>query len=227
MIPLPPELERVENDLKERRITGSEASSIVFSVRKKLGPPWQWKSWKTARIQVLGTECETCGVGGDAILYVQHTVKNPRIQPYIDAAEKRLSKMEPEEDWRPDLRAKMYEIEEAVVPEMRDCCPICSSLSIQYRKGAANWICNSKSSGKYCRHVFTEPSKKAALTAAQKKAIRHEKHKTYRNVVVNREHDVKRKAILDWFKDFRRYLSLKDTKTLCKSCAYIEDMVNE
>ena len=70
MIPLPPELERVENDLKERRITGSEASSIVFSVRKKLGPPWQWKSWKTARIQVLGTECETCGVGEDAILYV-------------------------------------------------------------------------------------------------------------------------------------------------------------
>ena len=48
MIPLPPELERVENDLKERRITGSEASSIVFSVREKLGPPWQWKSWKTA-----------------------------------------------------------------------------------------------------------------------------------------------------------------------------------
>ena len=72
-----------------------------------------------------------------------------------------------------------------------------------------------------------EPSKKAALTAAQKKAIKHEKYNTYRNVVENREHDVKRKAILDWFKDFRRYLSLKDTKTLCKSCAYIEDMVGE
>ena len=91
MIPLPPELERIENDLKERRITGSEASSIVFSVRKKLGPPWQWKSWKTARIQVLGTECETCGVGEDAILYVQHTVKNPRVQPYIDATQKKVS----------------------------------------------------------------------------------------------------------------------------------------
>ena len=34
MIPLSPELERVENDLKERRITGSEASSIVFSINK-------------------------------------------------------------------------------------------------------------------------------------------------------------------------------------------------
>jgi len=38
MIFLPPELERIENDLKERRITGSEASSIVFSVRKKTRP---------------------------------------------------------------------------------------------------------------------------------------------------------------------------------------------
>ena len=53
MIPLPPELERVENDLKERRITGSEASSIVFSVRKKLGAPWNWKSWKIARKKIL------------------------------------------------------------------------------------------------------------------------------------------------------------------------------
>ena len=70
MIPLPPELERVENDLKERRITGSEASSIVFSVRKKLGAPWNWKSWKIARKKVLGTKCETCGAGEDAILYV-------------------------------------------------------------------------------------------------------------------------------------------------------------
>ena len=54
-----------------------------------------------------------------------------------------------------------------------------------------------------------------------------EKHIAYRNVVLNREHDLKRKAMLDWFKDFRRYLSLKNTKTLCKSCAYIEDMVDE
>jgi len=70
-------------------------------------------------------------------------------------------------------------------------------------------------------------ARKPHLLPPKKKAIKHEKYNTYRNVVVNREHDVKRKAILDWFKDFRRYLSLKDTKTLCKSCAYIEDMVDE
>jgi len=227
MIPLPPELERVEKALKERKMTGSEASEYVFASRKKLGAPWHWKSWKLARKKILGAECETCGAGADAILYVQHTVRNPRLRPYIEAAEKRLAEMEQEKDWRPELKETMHEIRNSEIPELRNCCPICSSLSIQYRKGTSNWICNSKSGGKYCRHVFTEPAKKAALTAAQKKAIKHEKYDAYRNVVVNREHDVKRKAMLDWFEDFRRYLSLKDTKTLCKSCAYLEDMIDE
>jgi len=227
MIPLPPEIERVEKDLLARKITGDEASSIIFNVRKKLGPPWHWKAWKIARVKLIGSNCETCGAGSEAILYLQHTVKNPRVQPYLDAAEAKLGEMEPEEDWRPDLRAKIYEIRDTVIPEIRDCCPACESLSIQYRKGAASWVCNSKSGGEYCGHVFVEPAKKAALTAAQKKAIRKDKYQAYRNVVLNREHDVKRQAMLDWIKDWRRYLTLKDTKTLCKSCAYIEDMVDD
>ena len=225
MVPLPAEIERVEQDLIDRKITGREASEIVFRVRRKLGPPWHWKEWKIARAKLIGTHCETCGAGSEAILYLQHTVKNPRLQPYLDAAEAKLAEMEPEEDWRPDLRAKMHDIRDSVIPEMRDCCPICESLSIQYRKGAATWICNSKSEGEYCGHVFVEPAKKAALTAVQKKAIRKDKYQAYIDVVLNREHDVKRQALLDWIKDWRRYLTLKDTKTLCKRCAYIEDVV--
>lgn len=227
MIPLPAEIERIEKDLIDRKITGREASEIVFKVRRKLGPPWHWKEWKIARAKLIGTRCETCGVGSEAILYLQHTVKNPRLQPYLDTAEAKIAEMEPEEDWRLDLRAKMYKIREAIMPEMRDCCPICESLSIQYRKVAATWICNSKSGGEYCGHVFVEPAKKVALTAAQKKAIRKDKYHAYRDVVLNREHDVTRHAILDWITDWRHYLSLKDTKTLCKRCAYLEDMVDE
>lgn len=227
MIPLPPEIERVEKDLLARKITGDEASSIIFNVRRKLGPPWHWKAWKIARAKLIGSNCETCGAGSEAILYLQHTVRNPRVQPYLDAAEAKLAEMEPEEDWRPDLRSKMYAIRDAVVPEMRDCCPVCESLSIQYRKGAATWICNSKSSGQYCAQVFKKPALKIALSASQKKEIRRNKYNAYRKIVTNREHDVKREAFLKWFKDMRRYLTLKDTKTLCKGCAYVEDMVDE
>ena len=81
MIPLPLEIERVEQDLIDRKITGSEASDIIFKVRRKLGPPWHWKEWKIARKKLIGSNCETCGAGTDAILYLQHIVKNPRIQP--------------------------------------------------------------------------------------------------------------------------------------------------
>lgn len=225
MIELPNELQKIEKELKERRITGDEASNGVFLIRRKLGPPWHWKSWKVARAKVLDTQCKTCGAGAEAILYVQHTFKNPRVQPYLDAADIKFKAMEPEVDWRPGLKREMYQIRDAAVPEMRNCCPSCKSLSIQYRKGSNSWICNSKSKMEYCGHIFKTPAKKVALTAAQKKEIRRDKYKAYRQVVLSREHDVKREAMLNWFKDMRRYLSLKDTKTLCKRCAFIEDML--
>ena len=203
MIPLPLEIERLEIDLINRKITGAEASREIFVIRKKLGPPWHWKSWKIARKKILGSECETCGAGPEAILYLQHTVKNPRVQPYIDAAKERLNAMEPEKDWRPELKAQMYEIRDAEIAEARDCCPICESLSIQFRKGAVNWICNSKAGGRFCGHVFTKPTQKMALTAAQKKTIRKHKYQAYKNIILHREHDVIRQAMLDWIKDWR------------------------
>lgn len=116
----------------------------------------------------------------------------------------------------------MYEIRDAVSPEMRNCCPICESLSIQYRKGAATWICNSKSKGEYCGHVFVEPARKAALTAAQKKAIRSDKYAAYRKATLTEKHDFKRDALLKWFADMRRYLSLRhcQNKSPCPTACW-------
>jgi hypothetical protein len=37
-------------------------------------------------------------------LDLQHTVNNPRVQPYIDDAKERLKAMEPERDWRPECK---------------------------------------------------------------------------------------------------------------------------
>ena len=39
--------------------------------------------------------------------------------------------------------------------------------------------------------------------------------------------DFKLDAMLNWFLDIHRYLSLKDIKTLCKSFAYIKDMIHD
>ena len=49
MLPLPLELGQIERSLFDRQITGDEAGALIFQARKKLGLPWQWKSWKEFR----------------------------------------------------------------------------------------------------------------------------------------------------------------------------------
>ncbi|KAB0267273.1 hypothetical protein [Microvirga brassicacearum] len=227
LIPLPLEYETIEAKLRARSITGHEASQAIFVARRRLGSPWHWKSWKAARKQVLRSACETCGAGEEAILYVQHTVRLPSISTHKELAKRNLAGREIEPIDYSSIRQQMYAIRDAAEPEERDCCPKCASLSIQYRKQAATWICNSKSTGRYCAHVFTVPAKKAALTADQKKSINREKHRTWRNTILNREDDWMRDAMLAWIGEMRVYLSLQHTKTLCKRCAFLEDMTDQ
>lgn len=226
LIPLPVQFETIEAKLKARLITGCEASQAIFVARRKLGPPWHWKSWKAARKHVLGSTCETCGAGQEAILYVQHTVRLPSISEHKELAKLAMTSRKIEPIDYSGLREQMYAIRDAEEPKERDCCPKCASLSIQYRKKAANWICNSKSTGHYCAHVFAVPTKKLALTAEQKTSIRREKHRTWRSTILNRDDDWMRDAMLGWLGDMRVYLSLQHTKTLCKRCAFLEDMTD-
>ena len=226
MIPLPGQFEAIEAKLKARLITGSEASQAIFVARRKLGPPWHWKSWRAARKEVLGPACETCGAGEEAILYVQHTIRLPSINRHKERA--RLATVEKGIELVDYLvlRGKMDAIRDSVEANERDCCPKCESLSIQYRKRAGTWICNSKSTGKYCANVFAVPFKKVALTADQKNFMRVQKHRTWRSTILNRDDDWMRDAILAWISEMRVYLSLKHIKTLCKRCAFLEDMTD-
>ena len=126
----------MEKDHLYHIITSNEASDIIFPVRKKLGPPSHPKPWNIARRKLIGTECKTCGAGAEEKLYLQHTVKNPRMKPYLGAAEKKIGAMEPKEDWRSKLTLKAYHMRDAVIPKVRDCCPVCDSLSILCGKGS-------------------------------------------------------------------------------------------
>ena len=226
MIEWPFEFQRVQDALDKRSMTGQEAAREIFVARRKHGPPWHWKNWKRTRVQFLGSECATCGADHEAVLVLQHTVRIPRVQPYLDKAKAEYESREPAHDYRADLREECYAIRDAEVPEMRDCCPLCSSLSIQFRKKAGTWICNSPVGRGYCGHVFEVPAKKEALTAAQKRGIRARKYMAWREKATNWDGDWKRVAILAWLADFREYLSLKHTKTLCKRCAFLEDMTD-
>ena len=226
MLSLPAQYKRVEALLVRREITGAFASSMIYAARQKLGPPWHWREWKPARDLLIGTSCETCGAGQDAVLTLQHTFRHPLLQPYIDAAKEAVAALPQEPDWRLELRERMRAIKDDAVMAMRDCCPKCESLSIQYRKRAGSWICNSKKTGSYCAHVFEVPVQKMGFTAEEKKSIRRRKNRAFIDVAGQREHDWQRRAILCWLQDLKRYLTLEDTKTLCRRCAFLEDMTD-
>lgn len=149
------------------------------------------------------------------------------MKPFLEKAKLDLEGKEFEPVDYVGLREQMYAIRDAEQPEMRDCCPQCFSLSIQYRKKAATWICNSKATGTYCAHVFAVPAKKAALTPEQKKSIRRRRYQAWRDMILNRDDDWKRDALLAWIAEMRVYLSLQHTKTLCKRCAFLEDMTDQ
>lgn len=175
---------------------------------------------------VLGTACETCGAGEEAILCLQHTVRLPKITTHKELARNDLAGREVQVVGFSELRQKMDAIRDEEAPGERDCCPKCYSLAIQYRKKAATWTCNSKSTGSYCAHVFTQPSKKSALTADQKNSIKSERHGLWRDAILSRDDDWMRDAMLAWIDEMRVYLSLRHTKTLCKRCAFLEDMTD-
>ena len=63
----------------------------------------------------------------------------------------------------------MHAIKNGALVGVRNCCPKCESLSIQYRKHAGSWICYSKKTGTYCAYVFEVPGQKMALTPEEKK----------------------------------------------------------
>jgi hypothetical protein len=177
-------------------------------------------------MRVLGSACETCGAGREAILYVQHTIRLPKISTHMEQAKRDTAAKNVEPLDKAILHQKLYAVRDDQEPEERNCCPRCASLSIQYRKKAATWICNSTSTGRYCAYVFSVPDRKPALTPDQKRFIRTEKNRVWREAILSRDDDWRRDAMLAWFSEMRIYLSLEHTKTLCKRCAFLEDMTD-
>ena len=113
-----------------------------------------------------------------------------------------------------------------VGPELseRDACPRCGAIGVTYRKRTKDWRCNRQRHGVPCGHVFDQPAKVAAPTAQSRRnaasanqqlwqADRAEFWEAERGAIY-------RETVLQTIEDHLRYLSLADTATFCKRCAF-------
>ena len=113
-------------------------------------------------------------------------------------------------------------------PVDRPACPRCSSTAIRRLKRAAHpWKCASKVRGRTCGFEFDTPATVRALTPEQKHARSSEGEAFYAAArdefdKLNRD-EIGKQAVLLSIEEHLRYMSLEDTTTFCKRCAFLWD----
>lgn len=205
----------VESRLNEGTISVDQACAELFTGPK----PWHTAWWKAQRSERIGSECATCG-SADLPLVLQHTW-----QP-VSWREALRQVGPPNWDWWKE-RHPLPRPEPPLID--RPVCPQCGSIRVRPRKRTNDWVCHAGQCGapheRHADYAFPEP--KIELRP-DKKTIRREREElsrtrwqAWRQSTEGAEHSLK--ALRLCIEDSKRYLSFRDTKTLCRSCAGRED----
>lgn len=202
------------DQLNKKTITWQEARDIVLSIK---GKPWETKKWKSKRDLKIGKSCEQCG--SQEILTLQH-LRQPR---KYDNALKQLKKWHREKinEW---IKKESIEIDLTGIEKTAPCCPKCKSQTIRFRKSFNTWICLSVKNGKkICEHVFEIPDRDVPKSIV----IDKEKEEIQRRVddYIDKS-GLGEQAIRTSIQDMLEYLTMDNTITLCKKCAFVADKTN-
>jgi hypothetical protein len=185
--------------------------------RESLNKPWHSKEWKEKRNLLLGSQCENCGTATPPLV-LQHTWHpTPLYRLFYKAREKH------KEHWVQWKQSHTIEIDKSSLIPDADGCPKCGSTTIRYRKRANTWICVSKPVGITCGNVFDKPVQVVSNHAVSKleKVAGQKLQDDFDD-----EFGIGKKVVILAIEQHLRYVSLKDTKTLCKRCAFVEDKTN-
>jgi hypothetical protein len=186
-----------------------EAREILTSLKK----PWYTKEWKEGRKALLAAVCESCGTTTPPLV-LQHTWHPTPLYKLFYAARKKYRG-----EWETWKVSHPIEVHSSLDPDM-DGCPRCGSTTIRYRKKVKTWICVARSAGFECGNVFESP-----MRVVSPVAMRNLLRRAAGDVqdAFDEAFGIGRKVITKALEHQIRYLSLKDTKTLCKRCAFVED----
>jgi uncharacterized paraquat-inducible protein A len=187
-----------------------EAREILTSLKK----PWTTKEWKEARKGLLGAACESCGTTTPPLV-LQHTWHPTPLYKLFYAARRKYRAA-----WDVWRESHPLQVDLSALPADEDGCPRCGSTTIRHRKRSGTWVCAARLAGVTCGHVFEAPLRviSPATVRALERTAAQEVQDTF-----DEEFGIGRKVITKALEGQLRYLSLKDTKTLCKRCAFVED----
>ncbi len=207
-------LEIEQRELLQRVISNdirwNDALKIIQSARR----PWYTKEWKEQRKILLGLQCQNCGTTTPPLV-LQHTWHPTPLYRLFYKARKKYKN-----EWLAWKQSHTVDMDTASLSPDADGCPKCGSTTIRYRKIAKTWICVSKPEGKPCGHVFDNP-----IQVISQRVIRKLERAARQTIQddFDEQFGIGRNVTIMAIERQIRYLSLKDTKTLCKRCAFVED----
>lgn len=220
-------IEEIENAVRDDLIDYEEAYGWI----KELPKPWHRKDWKLTREKKLGKECIKCGSTKD--LLIQH---NHHPEKFKTIQTRTFNKLYGEQV--DEIRMKtepniIGALDEYLVPEPREACPNCGSVSIRKRKTISPPMVCGKG------HMFEQPIEIKYYVKCQTSNLQRARQVAldkltsihfsplYRGLVRKTRLEIGRLAILESIAQHKRYMEMRDEEinTYCKSCAYREDIL--
>lgn len=214
------ELERIEAALINDEITYEEAGEKIYSTSTK---PWQTAYWKKKRSEIIKDACEQCNSSKPPMV-LQHTwhpsTYKERTREYYTACfEEAQAK-----DFQITIEDEEIYLYLNQFTEIKPACPACEMRSFRERKTMKpTFHCNR------CHHEFEEPIM-VPYHSLLGVAPHFEQVKASMRSKRMREHiwethgpEIKKRAILKGIEEHKRYMSLEDTRTFCKRCAFLWD----
>lgn len=215
----------IESRLDSAAISVDDACAELFTGPK----PWHTAWWKAQRAERIGSECTTCG-STEPPMVLQHTW-----QPisWRDA----LRQVGPPhwEWWKEQHPLPQLDGPDRSLIE-RPVCPKCRSIRVRPRVRTKDWTCQAGQCGapqeRHDEWSFSEPlyemrpdtkaiSRQKRAISAEYRALGQARWEAWLQSPESAANRLN--ALRLCIAESKRYLSLEDTKTLCKRCAGRED----
>lgn len=208
------DIQAVRDAFNLGKISAQETANVVTNILTK--KPWHTEEWRKKRANLIQSKCTQC-LTDEGPFVLQHLWHPRKLGETI--RELRASHRIKYEELHPRIEIPIPE----PVGETRDACPRCHKLGIYWRKTKNSWRCNDS----YCGHEFDNPIKRRMHSAEQSEKwwteYRNAKQEWYGCFREETDEVILIEALKIGFEEHDRYMSLSDTTTFCKKCAFMWD----
>ena len=150
--------DEIRNLFESGALTWQQTMALLKTVAK----PWHTPQWRNRRAEVIGDRCQSCG-SQEPPLVLQHRWHPPEFSTLCELVKSPLR--EEYAQTHPYNPPDIPPFDPTRVPPPvfveRDCCPLCKSVAVRYRKRTNDWKCAGKLGRDVCGHECAQPEKRA------------------------------------------------------------------